>query len=434
MHMRVVRLLFVLVLGWTAACGRGAPTAEATPGVTPQAAATIAAPATLAPPPPSPTPLRIGGTLTIRHSWGEADLPVLVQMIDGFREQYPEVYFDVLYVPPEDLFNRYQDEYREGRAPLLLLGPAAWGPALYQQGMISDLTGLIDDTVLASLNPPSLAAAREQGALVGLPYQMQGVALFRNKDIMTIRADTFEELANLAQTSMQGEVLGAYLERSFLYSGANLNMVGGRLMDENGLPAFADAKGLDWIEALRSFELAGPPDFNSDDDLVKFKAGRVGWIIDGTWNLPDIAAELGPENLAIDPWPTTKQARLSGYVFADMIYLNQQANAQQRLTAQTFMQYFVAPEAQTALAQGAHLPTNMGVKATNPALGELINQAIAALANGQPYPTSPNMPVYSQNLDTALRAILENDANPETALLEAADAIRSVLQQPTPTP
>jgi arabinogalactan oligomer/maltooligosaccharide transport system substrate-binding protein len=430
--MRKLTAIILLLSCISAACS-GAGAAETTPTATPAPIIATSQPTNT--PLPSPTPLRVGGTLTIRHSWGESELPVLVQIIDGFRQKYPEVYFDVLYVPAEDLKARYESEYSEGRAPLLLLGPAEWGSDLFAKGMIADLNGLIDDTVLSSLNPPALVAARSGPALVGLPYGLQGVALFRNKDVITISPTTLEELTNLAQTTTQGSIIGAYLERSFLYSGGHLNGVGGRLMDENGLPAFADPKGSDWIELLRSFELAGPPDYNSDDDLLKFKAGSAGWIIDGTWNLRSIASELGPENVAIDPWPATKTGKLSGYVFADMLYLNAQADAQQRLTAQTFMQYFVSVEAQAILAQSTRIPANIGAKASDPALGTLINQAMAALAEGTPYPNSPYMTIYSQNIDIALRAIFDDNANPEEALSAAAEAIRGEIQaQITPTP
>jgi len=363
-------------------------------------------------------------------------MPALVQIIAEFQQQYPDVLFDVLYVPAQDLQARFAEETRNGSGPTLLIGPAEWGPPLYDDGLIENLTGLMSAERLAALNLPALGEGIYSGATIGLPISLQGVVLYRNKDIITINASTYDELVTLAETSTQGEVIGAILERSFFYSGGHLEGVGGQLMDSNYLPAFNDERGLAWIEMLSRFAEAGPPNDFSDEDLERFKEGNVGWIIDGTWNMRNLAAAIGPEKLAIDPWPGYEDGRMSGYVLAENVYLSQEATTETRQAAIRFIDYLLSPEAQTHLAEVERIPAVSGVAITDPITGPLIAQAMAALAGGATYPPVPQTTYYDLNLDIALRSIFVDGVEPAQALQTAEDAIIADLQLnfPTPTP
>ncbi len=227
--------------------------------------------------------------MIIRHSWEEDKLPVLAAIIKSFQSYHPDVMFDVLYVPPELLLERFIADSSEGLAPDLLLGPADWGPELFQQDLLADLNADISSSLLNSLNPAALESARVDPALIGLPYSISGVVLYRNKDVITIQADNFNELVTLAQTSTQGATIGSYLERSFFYSGGHLIGLGGEFIDLNGLPAFNNGQGIAWLELLKAFDQAGPTNFFGDADLDRFKLGEIGWIIDGSWNLPQLS-------------------------------------------------------------------------------------------------------------------------------------------------
>jgi maltose-binding protein MalE len=363
-------------------------------------------------------------------------MPALVQIIAEFQQQYPDVLFDVLYVPAEDLQARFAEETRNGSGPTLLLGPAEWGPPLYDDGLIENLSGLVSAERLAAINQPALGEGIYADVTIGLPVSLQGVVLFRNKDIITISASTFDELVTLAQTTTQGEVIGAILERSFFYSGGQLEGVGGQLMDANYQPAFNDASGLAWIEMLSRFAEAGPPNDFSDEDLERFKEGNVGWVIDGTWNMHSLAAALGPEKLAIDPWPGYEDGRMSGYVMAENVYLSEAATPEIRTAAVRFIDYLLSPEAQTHLAEVQRIPSVSGVTVADPITGPLITQAISALAGGATYPPVPQIAYYNLNLEIALRSIFLDGVAPSQALQTAEDAILADLQAnfPTPTP
>ena len=131
-----------------------------------------------------PTEEILRGTISIRHSWDETKLPVLAQIIKNFQALYPNVLFDVMFIPKDILFDRFAADSREGIGPTLLLAPAEWGPSLFDQGLVSDITGNVNQNVLDTLNQPALKAAEHEEQLIGLPYTIQGVVLFRNQGII----------------------------------------------------------------------------------------------------------------------------------------------------------------------------------------------------------------------------------------------------------
>jgi len=425
-------LLSLIVVSSACSPQNTAQTTPSRPKTTP--AAKTARPPTKT---PTPTEVVVHGTVRIWHSWDESEMPAFDQIVRGFNAIYPDVLFDVLYVPSQDLQARYTAEVGEGGGPNLLLGPAEWGLPLYDAGLVKDLTGDISTETLQALNQPASGAGHYKGALIGLPYSISGIVLYRNKDIITLPAHTFDELVTLAQTSTHGDKVGADLERSFFYSGGHLIGIGGQLMDANGQPAFNDAKGLEWTELLKDFEKAGPTTYYNDQDLDYFKAGKVGWIIDGTWNLGALADALGNDKLAIDPWPTYGSGRLAGYVLAENLYLNPHTAGNDLEATQKFIEYFLSAEAQAYLAEVGRIPANQTVVlADTTPNGKLIAQAITALAEGATYPVTPAMQIYNVNMDIALKSIFTGKVPAAQALQTANDEILKELSaaQTTPTP
>jgi arabinogalactan oligomer / maltooligosaccharide transport system substrate-binding protein len=411
--------------------GQATPTARRTPGptstlsfeVTETAAITVTPSLTGTERPIStamPPPGTIAQTIHIWHSWDEGEVANLDFVLKTFQDFYPDVAFDVQYVPQDELFDRYEMAAYRGGGPSVIFGPAEWGPLLFEKGLVADLTRDADPKFLAEINPAALGEARFRGALIGLPLSIrEGVLLFRNKTLIPERPATFDDLIRLSRSVTKGGRVGAYLDRSFFYSAAHLYGLGGRLLDDQGEPAFNTPEGVAWLELLRSFEQAGAADYNTDRDLQLFKEGRIGFIVDGSWNRNELAKAIGEENLAIDAWPRVPGGRLSGFVRADNIYLNANLRGDERYAALLFMGFMMARDVQSVLARGGHIPSVTNVQVNDP----LMQQAMEALEGNTPYPIDPALSGILDPLEAALRSVFEENLDPKDALQKAYDEI-----------
>lgn len=424
--LRLINLFLVAVV-WLAACTRVTPT------VLPTQPETTATPQPTAIP-LTPTPTILQGTVRIWHSLMESQVPALEQAITDFQILYPGIQFDVLYMPVENLQPRFEQAVLEGYGPDILFGPADWAPALFEGGLIADLSGLTSQELLNTFNRAALDSARYKDVLAGLPYAIRGVVLYRNKLLIPQAPATFDQLVSLAKSATLGETIGAFLDRSFYFSAGHLLGMGGEWMSPDGMPAFNNEKGIAWLELLKSFEQAGPTDYLTDNDLEAFKEGRAGFIIDGTWNLDELSAAIGAENMAIDPWPSYKDGYLSGFVQSENVYLATPAAGRDPASAWKFMEYLISPEAQTYLTAVGLIPAVTGVRVADPVKNVLTSQVIAALAGGAAYPASPQIDAYIGMVDIAIRSFFDGKLSAPEALKAASDAIMNTLTGAVATP
>lgn len=372
-----------------------------------------------------------GASVTIKlwHGWKEAEIKSLKEVMAAFQAANPDIGFSVLYVPFDDLRSKFETATATGGGPDVLIGAADWGPAMYDAQLVTDLTGQISEETLAAINPAALGAVQYKDALVGLPQVIKGVVLFRNKAILPNPATTFQEMVDNATAATQGDVVGLDFEYGPFFSMAHLTACGGTLMDAAGQPTFNNEAGVCWLNLIKSIKDAGFPIENySDNDVNAFKAGKVGYIIDGTWNTSALAEAIGADNLAIDPWPTYESSNLSGYVQTENIYLNLNSEGDSAAAATKFIEFFLSPEAQTLLAdptKAAHLPAISGVEVTDP----LMSQTVTAFAGGTAFPVIPQMNAYWDPISKALKSVLEQNTDPAEALQVAYDEVMAKLAE-----
>ena len=200
-------------------------------------------------------------------------------------------------------------------------------------------------------------------------------------------------------------------------------------MDADGNPLFNDEKGVEWLNLLTSFADAGPTDFNTDNDLDLFKAGKAGIIIGSTWDTTDLAEAIGADNLVIDPWPTIgEEGHLSGYVQTENIYLNANVEGEEQAAAWAFMEFLLSPDAQRILAEptkAGHIPAITGLE-----IGDLhILQSMDALAGGTVLPINPEMELYWGPMEAVLQSVFDEGTDPAEALQIAYDDIVAAIEE-----
>ena len=153
----------------------------------------------------------LAGTVSLWHSWKETEIPGLNNVIAAFQEKHPDVQFDVLYVPHEDLQGKYETAAATGGGPSVLIGSADWGPGWYDAELAADVSAMTTEEFLRTINPAALGAVRYRDALIGLPQTIKGVVMFRNTSIIPDAPATFDDLLTAAQAATTGDVVGALL-------------------------------------------------------------------------------------------------------------------------------------------------------------------------------------------------------------------------------
>jgi arabinogalactan oligomer / maltooligosaccharide transport system substrate-binding protein len=357
--------------------------------------------------------------LTLWHSNPSAGEAALQAVIDDYELLNPDVSISALNVD----FNLIHDLYISSTlvhvGPTMVMGAQDWGPQFLADGLVVDLTDLVDPALVATILPNPLKNSTYQGRFFGIPFSTKGVLLYRNPNIVAQPASTLQQLILDAQNAAGGTVEGAFLERGFFFAAGHLPGVGGLLMDQFGCPAFDNADGVAWLNLLKSFDEAGPTSYYTNDDVFGFSSAEVGYIIDGTWGLADLRAGMGDDNLVIDPWP----APLSGYVQSDVVYLSADKSAEEQQAGLDFMEYLLDANVQLSMEQGGFLPSVSSVPVSDP----LLAQAQAALAGGIPFPAIPQLESYWVSMDTALTSYFDDIAAPLPALTAAANEIRADL-------
>ena len=358
----------------------------------------------------------VSGEIVLWHSLKDTETAGLNTIIENFKVENPDTEFEVLFVPFDDLRNKYETAAATGGGPDLLIGGDDWGPPMYDALLIAD----VSDVAVSDINEAAMNVGSYEGVQVGLPYVLKGVVLYRNQSIIAEPAGSFADLQSAAEAATSGDTYGALLEIGHFFSFGHLYGLGGALMTPEGDPAFNTAEGVAWLEMLQEFKALGADNWYNDNDINLFKEGKVGWVIDGTWNLGDFSNSLG-DDLVIDPWPSD----MSGFVQTGMIYLNANTTGDNLAAAKSFMGYLLSAESQAAFyeADGAFIPSNTTVEVTDP----LRNQALEAFSGGTGWIVIPEMGAYWGPTETAILSVLEGEAEPAGALAAAEEAVNAAL-------
>lgn len=379
---------------------------------------------------PSEEPLsNLRGEVTIWMSWEPEAVAVLNQSVEKFLETHPFVTFRINYIPPQEMRDRLETAFELGTAPAVFIAPTTWSYAFHEQGRLRDVSGWLIPQYELELNPLALESVFEGTSYFGVPLQLEGIVLYRNRDLAPMPPATLSEMVESAKGIRAGEIEGAFLDFTYLQSGSQMKVCGDIFFDEGWIEAFAGETGQCWLRLLRAWSAAGPVQFDSDEDLDAFTAGQVGWILESTSNLESLLTLLGDTNLAIDPWPVyeEKNSRLAGYVWSEAAHFSASTSEEEFDASMAFILSLLSSETQLTLSGergGNQIPVRAGIEPTSGLMAQLltaINQG-TALPHGLMHFWS--IEVYER----AARAVSVQGTAVELAHLRAIDELTKVLE------
>jgi arabinogalactan oligomer/maltooligosaccharide transport system substrate-binding protein len=136
----------------------------------------------------------------------------------NFQRQESEIQVKLVYIPYDDLLEKYRAAVEIGEGPSLFLGAGEWGPGLFMSEEIENISKDVPLILRSEINPAALGAVSEEGTLFGLPVMISGVVMYRNTAIVSESPVDVGAMIQSAQNATEGEIIGAYLERGGLFA------------------------------------------------------------------------------------------------------------------------------------------------------------------------------------------------------------------------
>jgi maltose-binding protein MalE len=355
-------------------------------------------------------------------------------VVDLFAVDYPGIPLRITYVPPDQLVSSLRNA-APGSGPTVLFAPSNSGPILWEAGLVQELTDRVPSDLHERIQSIAWTQAVFNGRVIGLPLSLQGVLLYRNRELAPELASTVDEMV-AAATNLQDEGgLGAALEFGFIYSASRLDACDGVILSPDGSMGFSGSVGRCWLELEAELSQTGRPVFNSDEDHQLFSNRESAWMIGLAENAPELARSIGGDNLAIDVWPTYGETGrpLRGFVWTENAYFPVGITQSEMESAWAFASFLLTPQAQLLLAdpQGAwHIPVLSSLDLEQ----GLQIQVLGSLLNGLPLPLESIVWDSATSMENAVRLVAQQGADPVLALSVLITELSAVFPTPIPTP
>jgi maltose-binding protein MalE len=371
------------------------------------------------------------GTLTI---WSDAGrLPALEALGEAFTEAY-SVPVRIQTMGFGDVRNNLQLGGPAGEGPDIIVGAHDWLGQLYGNGLIAPLE--VSDELLANLDPVAVRAFTYDGQLLGLPYSTEAIGVYYNTDLVPELPGTWAEMVELSQQLVEegnaerGLAIpngtGDPYHHAPLFTGFGgyvfgLDAAGNYNPEDVGLDSEGGIAAMQELNRLVEADVLNPAvDYGVAENL--FHEGKLAIWITGPWALGGIRESGVP--YAVAPIPTMSDTPRP-FVGSQGFMIN--AFSVNQLLAQAFLTEFVATDEGMQLLYDA-VPF---IPAWTPLRETIDDQDLVAfadvVANGDPMPAIPEMSAVWTAWGNAITLVYQGQADPETAIREAADAIRAEI-------
>jgi arabinogalactan oligomer/maltooligosaccharide transport system substrate-binding protein len=412
----LLSLLLILAVLLTACQPAATPIATEAPAATePPAPAATEPPAPAATEPPAATGLQ--GEVTLWHAYGtgSAEEKALTQILTDLQEENPGLTVNVLQIPFDQVFNKWETEVAAGGGPDMFTVPNDNTGNQARAGLLAPLDDLLVGKTDA-FPPESFAGATIDGQIYGVPGIAKAVALYYNKSTVTEPPATTDDLLEM----VEGGSTIAINQNNYHNFGWLTGAFGGTLMDDTG-KCIADQGGFaDALQFMADLKAAGA-NFETDGGKADtlFRQGEVDMIINGPWVLGDYKADLG-DDLGVVPMPAGPAGPATPLSGVDYWHVNPNASPEQQALAVDVALYIFGPEGAQIYADVAGSPmVTEGVTASDP----LVTAFAEAAAAGFPRPQTVEFGNWWGPFGDAVTKVMEGQSKPVDAVKEACAAM-----------
>lgn len=373
MKKNLLALLSVLVIMSLALAACGTPATEEVPAATEEApAATEEVPAATEEAPAEV----IEVTFWHAYGTGSAEEIALAQLLEQAAVDLPQYKINVLQVPFNDIFNKYDTDVAAGGGPDMFIAPNDNLGGQARAGTIMDITDLVAGK-LGDFSELSQGGMMYDGKMYGIPESLKAVVFWYNTDMLAEPPATTDDLKALMEGGTPIAIsFGCYHHWGFFgsFGGKIFDDQFNFVADEDNQAKVADA--ISYLNDLYQISVDNGWPRNDSDGLAPFTEGSVAAITNGNWAMGDYRKALG-EKLAVAPIPSGPGGASNPLLGVDGWYFN--PNSENTEAAIEVALYLTNTAAQQLMMDEAgHVPANTTVDVTDP----LIQGLLDAFATG----------------------------------------------------
>jgi len=362
MKKNLLVLLSALIVASLALASCGAPVTEApaAPAATDAPAATEA---------PAAEPIEV--TFWHAYGTGSAEETALAAILEQAAVDMPQYKINVLQVPFNDIFTKYDTDVAAGGGPDMFVAPNDNLGGQVRAGTILDITDIAAGK-LGDYSELSQGGMMYEGKLYGIPESLKAVVFWYNTDLLPEAPATTDDLKALMEAGTPVSIsYGCYHHWGFFGSyGAQVfdgdfNFV----TDEANQAKMTEA--ISYLNDLYQISKANSWPKNDSDGLAPFTEGTVAAITNGNWAMGDYRTALG-DKLAVAPIPAGPGGTSNPLLGVDGYYFN--PNSENAEAAVEVALYLTNAAAQTSMMNDAgHVPSNTTVEVTDPLIQGLLD-------------------------------------------------------------
>ncbi|NCC34640.1 MAG: extracellular solute-binding protein, partial [Chloroflexia bacterium] len=125
--------------------------------------------------PPAPTtpeePSGLTGTVTLWHAYGtgSAEEEAINTLIANARAAYPDATINMLQIPFDQIFNKFQNEVTSGAGPDMFIAPNDSLGDQIRAGLLADLTEYVPMLEAENVSPTAIEGMSLDGKLYAIP-------------------------------------------------------------------------------------------------------------------------------------------------------------------------------------------------------------------------------------------------------------------------
>ena len=314
-----------------------------------------------------------------------------------------------------------------GAGPDIIAGAHDWTGQLVSAGVVAPVElGAVRGDFLDN----AIAAFSYDGALYGMPFAIESIALVCNSELVPTAPATWDDVVaagvQIALNPEAGDPYHFYPLQTSFGAPVFVQAADGSYTSEIGMGTDGGFEFADWLFNTGS----GIFDVNAGYDIVneKMQNGELACWITGPWAAPGIADALGEDGYEIYSIPSIGGDTAQQFLGARGFFVSTQAK-DPLLVQQLLVDYIGDGDAQTAIYEiGGRIPAHKG--AFEAASNDKITAGFGnAGVNAVPMPSIPEMNSVWSFWGATQAALLQKQGDPQALWEQMIADIKAAIGQ-----